>query len=223
MKKILVALAAAMLLGGVVTSAHALSLQYSNDGSTWNTVTDNGAGDLDSYLGNISFSTTSLAGFNNISITGTTLSFANGAALFTNTLEVTGSVATLYLKMSDSPYSISMPLGSGAHFSSGLTLQRGNATAELETYYGSSLFDTTNLISTLGTTVPDFVEADGTLPGITNPFSLTELLTIHHNGSTTSQVTASLELTPVPEPGTLVLLGAGFLGLGLYGRRRMQK
>lgn len=28
---------------------------------------------------------------------------------------------------------------------------------------------------------------------------------------------------PIPEPGTIVLLGAGLLGLGIYGRRRMQK
>lgn len=31
------------------------------------------------------------------------------------------------------------------------------------------------------------------------------------------------EEIPVPEPGTIVLLGAGLLGLGIYGRRRAKK
>lgn len=30
-------------------------------------------------------------------------------------------------------------------------------------------------------------------------------------------------VAPVPEPGTIVLLGAGLLGLGIYGRRRAKK
>lgn len=34
---------------------------------------------------------------------------------------------------------------------------------------------------------------------------------------------ASVSSTPVPEPGTVLLLGAGLLGLALYGRKRLRK
>jgi hypothetical protein len=31
------------------------------------------------------------------------------------------------------------------------------------------------------------------------------------------------DLTPVPEPGTMMLLGIGMLGMAVYGKRRMNK
>ncbi|GAM10606.1 PEP-CTERM motif protein [Geobacter sp. OR-1] len=36
-------------------------------------------------------------------------------------------------------------------------------------------------------------------------------------------LSGDLTNTPVPEPGTIALLGAGLLGLGIYGRRRAKK
>jgi hypothetical protein len=40
---------------------------------------------------------------------------------------------------------------------------------------------------------------------------------------TLSNIQQIVSQTPIPEPGTIFLLGAGFLGLGYFGRRRMKK
>jgi len=62
-------------------------------------------------------------------------------------------------------------------------------------------------------------DAAADISALTGPFSLTldTLITVGTNG--TAQVAS--ELQPVPEPGTMVLLGFGMLGLAIYGKRRM--
>jgi len=59
-----------------------------------------------------------------------------------------------------------------------------------------------------------------------SPFSLTLAVTINHSASglvgKETSFNGSLKTTPTPEPGTILLLGLGLLGLGIISKRKME-
>jgi hypothetical protein len=93
-------------------------------------------------------------------------------------------------------------------------------TVTYNAYYNGGLIDSMGPIA--GGIGGSFAGGSTTLLSTTDTFFLMEEVIISHTGAFSTSLNASLAVAPVPEPGTFVLVGAGLLGLAIYGKRRMK-
>lgn len=213
--KWMTALLAGVILTMGTTTAQALTLTLTSGGETV-VIEDGSARDFNPTLSNIFFQ----GAVNGISVTSATGSghfdptrgtFDIGSYIFSGSGTITILLTQTGLALNTAPLDPNLYVVQSLSSSnnSGNAVVTGDVRIDGVTVPGIA----TTLTGT-SAAVSDGVATVGDL------FTLEQLVHIDLGAGSTVNVGSTVDVAPVPEPGTLVLLGAGFLGLAIYGKRR---
>jgi hypothetical protein len=222
-----IAIAAVLACGLATANAEAGFVLEVSDGSSTVTISDNGIGDAAGNAGTILWAGGVGNFFLNV-ITGDSKPILVNSMNLNYSVRSTGLGGTLTLKLTDTSFSA----GSGAHSFIAADIGGGvlGSTTRYRTYSdaGNAEFGLTNLLFDSGTLAPPPAAqaAAGNGSVIGNPFSLTQVIEITHagaQGNTAVTISSGDARVSVPEPGSMLLLGAGLLGFAASIRRRAAK